>query len=118
MAVWSRRWYIVAPLVLIILGHWSLLLHGMRWNQSILFSLFILKLLMIGVLLKATWVPGQGCLITETDSRLLAITFIYSMCFDFVVLILTGYKLFQPAAGRSRLVVLIFNDGLVYFAIA
>jgi hypothetical protein len=33
-------------------------------------------------------------------------------------LILTGFKLFQPAAGRSRLVVLIFNDGLVYFVIA
>jgi len=98
MAVWSRRWYIVVPLVLIILGHWSLLLHG--------------------VLLKATWLPGVGCVITETDNKLLAVTFIYSMVFDFVVLILTGYKLFYPASGRSRLVVLIFNDGLVYFAIA
>ena len=73
---------------------------------------------MIGVLLKATWIPGVGCAITETDNKLLAITFIYSMVFDFIVLMLTGYKLFQPAAGRSRLVVLIFNDGLVYFAIA
>jgi hypothetical protein len=73
---------------------------------------------MIGVLLKAAWVPEQGCVIIETDSKLLAITFIYSMVFDFIVLILTGYKLFQPAAGRSRLVVLIFNDGLVYFVIA
>jgi len=98
MAVWSRRWFIVAPLVLIILGHWSLLLHG--------------------VLLKAVWLPGEGCVITQTDNKLLAITFIYSMVFDFVVLILTGYKLLYPAAGRSKLVVLIFNDGLVYFAIA
>ena len=73
---------------------------------------------MKGVLLKATWIPGVGCAITETDNKLLAITFIYSMVFDFIVLMLTGYKLFQPAAGRSRLVVLIFNDGLVYFAIA
>jgi len=40
------------------------------------------------------------------------------MVFDFVVLILTGYKFFSPAAGRSKLVVLIFNDGLVYFVIA
>jgi hypothetical protein len=73
---------------------------------------------MKGVLLKASWVDGEGCVITETDSKLLAITFIYSMVFDFIVLTLTGYKLFQPAAGRSRLVVLIFNDGLVYFVIA
>ena len=75
-------------------------------------------LYMIGVLLKAVWIPGQGCAITETDNKLLAITFIYSMVFDFIVMILTGYKLFSPAAGRSRLVVLIFNDGLVYFVIA
>ena len=73
---------------------------------------------MIGVLLKAAWVPGQGCTITQTDNKLLAVTFIYSMAFDFIVLLLTGYKLFQPAVGRSKLVVLIFHDGLVYFAIA
>ena len=73
---------------------------------------------MIGVLLKAVWVPGQGCAIIETDSKLLAATFIYSMVFDFVVLILTAYKLLYPAVSRSRLVVLIFNDGLAYFAIA
>jgi hypothetical protein len=83
-----------------------------------LFSPVILKLLVIGVLLKAVWLPDEGCVITQTDNKLLAITFIYSMVFDFVVLILTGYKLLYPAAGRSKLVVLIFNDGLVYFAIA
>jgi hypothetical protein len=98
MAVWSRKWYIVIPLVLVILGHWSLLLHG--------------------VLLKAVWIPGQGCTVVSTNNRLLAITFIYSMVFDFVVLILTAYKLVYPATGRSRLVVLIFNDGLIYFVIA
>jgi hypothetical protein len=73
---------------------------------------------MIGVLLTATWIPGEGCVIINTNNTLLAVTFIYSMVFDFVVLILTGYKLFAPAAGRSKLVVLIFNDGLVYFVIA
>ena len=68
--------------------------------------------------MKATWLPGVGCAIIETDSKLLAVTFIYSMVFDFIVLMLTGYKLSNPDVGRSRLVVLIFNDGLVYFAIA
>lgn len=28
MAVWSQRWFIVVPLVAIIIAHWSLLLHG------------------------------------------------------------------------------------------
>jgi len=98
MAVWSRRWYIVVPLVVVILGHWSLLLHG--------------------VLLKAKWIPNQGCTITQTDSKLLAATFIYSMAFDLLVLLLTAFKLLYPATGRSRLVALIFNDGLIYFVIA
>ncbi|KAF8191814.1 hypothetical protein BJ912DRAFT_849235 [Pholiota molesta] len=97
MAVWSRKWYIVVPLVGIIMGHWSLLLHG--------------------VLLKAQWLDGQ-CVITNTDNKLLAITFIYSMCFDFVVLLLTAFKLLYPKTGRSKLVELIFTDGLIFFLMA
>ncbi|KAJ7060973.1 hypothetical protein C8F01DRAFT_1141426 [Mycena amicta] len=98
IAVWNQRWYIWVPLIGVILGHWSLLLHG--------------------VLLKAAWIPEQGCVITSTDNRLLAITFIYSMAFDFTVLSLTAWKLVFPTGGRSRLVSLIFNDGLIYFVIA
>ncbi|KAF8918616.1 hypothetical protein CPB85DRAFT_1430319 [Mucidula mucida] len=103
IAVWSRSIYIVVPVIMVILGHWSLLLHG--------------------VLLKATWVPGQGCVITETDNKLLAITFIYGMAFDFTVLMLTAWKLVfsAPSAvriGRSMLVTLIFGDGLIYFVVA
>ncbi|KAG6915509.1 hypothetical protein DXG01_011134 [Tephrocybe rancida] len=98
IAVWSQRWYIVVPLVGVILGHWSLLLHG--------------------ILLKAAWVPGQGCVITSTDNHLLAITFIYTMVFDFTVLCLTAFKLVIGSSNSSRLVSLIFHDGLIYFAIA
>ncbi|KAF8735913.1 hypothetical protein AX14_001290 [Amanita brunnescens Koide BX004] len=98
MAIWSRKWYIVAPLTVVILGHWSLLLQGMQ--------------------LTAVYSPQlQQCAITETNNRLLAGTFIYTMSFDFVTLILTGVKLFS-GSGRSRLVGLIFNDGLIYFVIA
>lgn len=98
MAVWSQNRWLVIFLVLVILGHWSLLLHG--------------------VLLTAVWVPGQGCSITSTQNRILAISFIYSMVFDFIVLCLTAYKLLAPRTGRSRLVGLIFGDGLIYFVIA
>ncbi|KAH0580894.1 hypothetical protein J132_10763 [Termitomyces sp. J132] len=98
MAVWSQKWYIVVPLILVILAHWSLLLHG--------------------ILLKASWIPGQGCVIVSTDNKLLAITFIYSMVFDLIVLCLTGYKLLSGPGKSSRLVSLIFKDGLIYFAIA
>ncbi|KAJ3934157.1 MAG: hypothetical protein NXY57DRAFT_722543 [Lentinula lateritia] len=103
MAVWTQKWYIVVPLILLILGQWSLLLHG--------------------ILLKATYSPTEGCVIVETDSRLLLAGFTYTMCFDFVVLSLTAWKLVINAPsskvmGRSRLVVLIFGDGLIYFIIA
>jgi hypothetical protein len=83
----------------------SLALAPVNWNYA-------------GVLLKAKWIPGQGCAIIETDSQILAATFIYSMVFDFVVLFLTAFKLLYPASGRSQLVELIFNDGLIYFVIA
>ncbi|KAG8216909.1 hypothetical protein J3R82DRAFT_7182 [Butyriboletus roseoflavus] len=97
MAVWSQNKYIVAFLILVILGHWSLLLHG--------------------TLLKAAWVQGT-CVITDTNNQILAICFIYSMVFDFTVLCLTGWKLAFPTSGRSKLINLIFGDGLIYFLIA
>lgn len=51
---------------------------------------------------------------------MLAATFIYSMCFDLTVLLLTAYKLVLPAkrSDRTKLVNLIFNDGLIFFIIA
>lgn len=98
IAVWSQRLYVVVPLVAGILGHWVLLLHGL--------------------LIKAAWVDPEGCVITETDNHLLAITFIYSMAFDLVVLCLTAWKLVFAGTGRSRLVNLIFGDGLIFFIVA
>lgn len=72
----------------------------------------------VGVLLKAVFIPGKGCVIVSTDSNVLAATFIYSMIFDFTVLSLTGWKLYFGSGSRSRLVTLIFQDGLIYFAMA
>lgn len=100
IAVWSQNKALVVLIVLVVMGHWSLLLHG--------------------ILLKAEWVPGQGCVITNTSNTILAATFIYSMCFDFTVLVLTAVKLSLPRkhSDSSRLVKLIFNDGLIFFIIA
>ena len=74
-----------------------------------------------GILLKAEWVPGQGCAITSTDNKVLAATFIYTMCFDFTVLTLAAVKLgvaSTPRSERSRIVRLIFHDGLIFFIVA
>ncbi|KAI0090322.1 hypothetical protein BDY19DRAFT_765871 [Irpex rosettiformis] len=99
IAVWSQNTYLVVALVLVILGHWSLLLHG--------------------ILLKAEWVEGQ-CQITSTNNTILAASFIYSMCFDFTILCLTAVKLSLPHRNSesSQLVKLIFGDGLIFFIIA
>ena len=70
-----------------------------------------------GVLLKAVWAQG-GCAIIYTNNKILAASFIYGMAFDFIVLCLTGWKLAFPSGGRSRLVTLIFGDGLIYFLVA
>jgi hypothetical protein len=40
------------------------------------------------------------------------------MAFDFTVLSLTAWKLYIGSGSRSRLVSLIFQDGLVYFVVA
>ncbi|KIK77687.1 hypothetical protein PAXRUDRAFT_367124 [Paxillus rubicundulus Ve08.2h10] len=104
IAIWSHDKWIIGILVLIILGHWSLILQG--------------------VPVSATWVPGIGCTLVEGNTTIAAATFIYSMCFDFVVLCLTAYKLvWSPRrtgsfALHTKLVRMIFNDGLVYFIIA
>ena len=79
-----------------------------------------------GVQLKAVWVDGAGCDITETNNKILIAIFIYSMCFDLIVLLLNTYKLIQLNAhapvsemfGQSRLTHMMWSDGLIYFLIA
>lgn len=114
MAVWSQKWFIVIPLIVLILGHWSLLMHG-ECHGGCWYSCVESGLL--GVLLKAEWVQG-GCAIIYTNTKILAASFIYGMAFDFVVLSLTAWKLAFPSGGRSKLINLIFGDGLIYFLLA
>lgn len=76
--------------------------------------------------MKAKWVPGIGCVITSTNNKILAAIFIYSMCFDLIVLLLNMYKLigihWNPTTKQklvqSRLSQMIFSDGLIFFFIA
>ncbi|KAF8438020.1 hypothetical protein L210DRAFT_3404906 [Boletus edulis BED1] len=104
IAIWSQNRWIIGVILLLILGHWSLILQG--------------------VLLKVKWVDGVGCTIIKSNTTILAATFIYSMSFDLVVLCLTAYKLAwsRRISGTSgihgKLVRMIFSDGLVYFILA
>jgi len=106
MAIWSQNRYIIGLLILLIIGHWSLILQGIQ--------------------LKAAWVPGVGCVIIEFNNKIFAAIFIYSMCFDFIVFTLNTYKLVGlhwnsgtlVKLTQSRLSHMIFSDGLIYFFIA
>ena len=79
---------------------------------------------LLGVQMQAQWVEGSGCIITSTNNTILAAIFIYSMCFDLLVIVLNMYKLLGIGIGpprifgKSRLSKLIFADGLIYFLIA
>ncbi|CAL1707845.1 unnamed protein product [Somion occarium] len=97
IAVWNQRWYICVFITLLILGHWTLILHG--------------------ILVEGVYSPGQGCVLTYINNKILAANLVYSMCIDFIVLALTGWKLLRLRSNqRKGLVGLLFQDGLIYFA--
>ncbi|KAK0192707.1 hypothetical protein F5146DRAFT_1191529 [Armillaria mellea] len=101
IAVYAQSKILIGALIIVILGHWSLILQG--------------------VLIKAEWIPDtETCVITSANNTVLAATFIYSMVFDFVILTLNTYKLVgrRGPSGGSQLTRLLFHDGLVYFIIA
>lgn len=60
--------------------------------------------------------PPQGCVIVSTANKTLAISFVYTMCYDAFVLFLTAFKLATTGGigrgQRSRLVDMIFSDGV------
>lgn len=112
----------VGIVTVLILGHWSLILQGMRAHQLMTKSMLTPAL---GVLLEAIWTQGVGCTTIDSNITVLAATFVYSMIFDLAILCLTAYKLswtlrISGTSGRShgKLLRMVFFDGLVYFVIA
>ncbi|KIY48792.1 hypothetical protein FISHEDRAFT_22582, partial [Fistulina hepatica ATCC 64428] len=102
IAVWSHNKIVIGVLVVVILGHWSLILQG--------------------VLLNAAYIDG-ACTITSSNNTVLAATFIYSMVFDLGVLVLNTWKLMgrrwsTEGIHSTRLGKMLFRDGLIYFIIA
>ena len=119
MALWSHDKRVVVPIVIIILGHWSLILQGECTAFVALFDSERGSSYVSGVLVQASWDPLAGCVVVNTNNTILAATFIYSMCFDLVILLMSMYKLvIGVKGGRSQLMTLLFKDGLVYFFIA
>jgi len=99
ISIWAQNRYIVGGLVLVILGHWSLILQGFQPQVS--------------------WLPGVQCIPVKEDKKIVAAIFIYSMCFDFMVLLLNTYKLLSASSsmlgGKRSIARLMFFDGLIFF---
>ncbi|KAF8699192.1 hypothetical protein RHS03_07435, partial [Rhizoctonia solani] len=101
IAIWSRSIWVVVPLVLVALGHWAILFHGI-------------------IAVRATWNAAVGvCVVTGTSNIFLRLLYNYTMAFDFLVLILSVAGLMRTGHGRgSGLWNLLFQDGIAYFAVA
>lgn len=100
IALWDRKKYIVVILGILCLGHWALLYRTM----------FVVQ---------ARWEPSLGvCLVTNTNSDLLNVTFFFTMGFDLTILIFTAVALLGRPSAKTGLWRMLFQDGLVYFLIS
>lgn len=101
IAVWHNKW-ITRFIVLLILGHWSLVLQS-------------------GLVI-TSWTPTSGCAIVDTKNMILAATSLYAMGFDFIVLCLLAYKLaFAHDLGTNalgRLSRRLISEGILYFVVS
>lgn len=64
------------------------------------------------------WAPGAGCTIVNSQIVILRTIYIYGMSLDFIVMGLTVFKLATSGASKTPLVVMLVQDGLLYFAIS
>ncbi|KAH8099894.1 hypothetical protein BXZ70DRAFT_1026385 [Cristinia sonorae] len=92
--IWSSK-YVAILLFVLSAGHWGVAMSATTVH--------------------AQQIPGQGCVAVDTNRVLLMISFIYSLVFDTIIFSLTAWKLSGAKDYRSRLVRMMFNDGLVFF---
>ncbi|KAG9033903.1 hypothetical protein FRB95_014106 [Tulasnella sp. JGI-2019a] len=99
LALWHLDPRVTYPMILASFGQWAILLHNM----------FITK--------EAWSYEQKTCIITSVGADWTKVQFIYTMCFDFIVLCLALRALLK-LPGVSSLWKLLFFDGLAYFLIA
>ncbi|KAG8969622.1 hypothetical protein FRB90_010722 [Tulasnella sp. 427] len=104
IAIYSKNLFVVVPLIVLSVGQWGILLHGIST-------------------VKAAWVDlptgGGQCVVTAAPQVFLQLLYIYTMSFDLIVLVLSTVGLvFAPGRNRSGLYNLLVRDGLVFFIVA
>jgi len=101
MAVWGHNKLVVIGLSVLLTGQFVIIISAMAS-------------------VKATYVNHRfGCRPTSVNSNLGTAMYSATMAVDFVVLSLTACKTYVESKTmyHSRLIQLIFRDGLVYFAV-
>ncbi|KAG8888570.1 hypothetical protein FRB98_007435 [Tulasnella sp. 332] len=101
IAVWTRNRMILYPFILLSLGQWAILLHSV-------------------ITVSAAWDNvAMACSIKPSPTVNLQVLYLYTMIFDFFVLVATCIGLYrnQNSSG-NQLWIMLFQDGLVYFLIA
>ncbi|KAK1225637.1 hypothetical protein PQX77_011394 [Marasmius sp. AFHP31] len=99
MAVWKHNLYVVVGVSFILLGYWGVLLRDI-------------------VIFGARWEDDVGCIITIAETNYVMGVFIYAMVVDFIILCLMGSKTGIRMDNRTRLINILFIDGLMYFILA
>ncbi|CAL1708662.1 unnamed protein product [Somion occarium] len=100
IAIWSGNKYVITALTIMMLGQWALIFQGGSLQHD--------------------WVYGLGCADLQTNNKVLAATYSLSTFLDTVVLVLSAWKLriLAKAVQSSKLVTMLFRDGLIYFIVA
>ncbi|KAF8302623.1 hypothetical protein DL93DRAFT_2102570 [Clavulina sp. PMI_390] len=99
IAVWNRRYFITVPLVILSLGQWGILFHGIAT-------------------LRSSWnAVESACVVDAVPPVYVELMYLYTMSFDLIVLVLTTVGLVM-SPGRSSLWQLLFRQGIVYFFVA
>ncbi|ESK92565.1 hypothetical protein Moror_4364 [Moniliophthora roreri MCA 2997] len=99
IALWRGYKFVIFTIIAMMLAHWGLVFR-------------------ISVLISASWVDDQGCVIVNNMAGLIRVTYGYTMGFDFAILCISAYKLGTAPGKRSELVQLLWYDGLIYFVVA
>ena len=100
MAVWRNNLYVVSGVSVLLLGYWGTLIHdilifGARWDDEI-----------------------GGCVITISNANYVMGVFIYAMVVDLIILCLMARKTGIRMDNRTKLITILFMDGLLYFILA
>lgn len=103
IAIWNKNLFVTIPLVLIALGHWSILMYSVTSVKSVFLP------------------AAKTCVLLSTGAQnhnlALNLVYLYTMFVDLAVLIISTIGLLLTP-GRSSLWKLLFKDGIIFFLTA